>query len=78
MSKPTDKRLKYSIVEDPHMYYYLQSPQKIKDLVRSGLFKVQGSKLIDKENNKSFKIDEYVLEKVKIDTSKEDIARKQL
>lgn len=29
---------KYSILTDPHMYYYLQSPQKVKELLKSNLF----------------------------------------
>jgi hypothetical protein len=28
----------YSILADPHMYYFLQSPQKVSQLLATGLF----------------------------------------
>ena len=55
----------YSIVKDPHMYYFLQSPQKIKDLLRTGLYKLDQDRLVEKETRKTFKLDKFVLENVK-------------
>ena len=51
----------YSIVSDPHMYYFLQSPQKIKDLLRTGLYKLDQDRLVEKETRKTFKLDKFVL-----------------
>jgi hypothetical protein len=56
--------LKYSILNDPHMYYYLQSPQKVKELLQTGLYRVDGRMLVEKASKVSFRMDEYVAEKV--------------
>lgn len=33
-----DRPLQYSILTDPHMYYYLQSPLKVQELLNSQLY----------------------------------------
>ena len=38
----------YSILTDPHMYYYLQSPQKVKELLKTNLFVLQQDLLVEK------------------------------
>ena len=65
MNHKESKLVNYSIVDDPHMYYYLQSPHKVKDLLKTGLYQLEGNKLVDKSTKKTFKLDEFVLEKVK-------------
>lgn len=57
--------LQYSILTDPHMYYYLQSPPKVKELLKSCLFRLEGNHLVEKETKITFKLEEYVVEKVR-------------
>jgi hypothetical protein len=46
------------------MYYFLQSPQKVKDLLRTTLFRLEGNSLIEIATKLSFKLDDYVVDKV--------------
>ena len=40
------KQKGYCILRDPHLLYYLQSATKIKQLLNSGLYELNGNKLI--------------------------------
>ena len=64
MSKKENNLLSYSMIDDPHMYYFLQSPQKVRDLLKTKLFLIQDGHLVDKKTKKKFKLDQFVLEKV--------------
>jgi hypothetical protein len=41
----------YKIINDPHMYYFIQSPKKIIQLLKTGLYRLSGCKLIDIETS---------------------------
>ena len=46
MKGPTENLLSYSIMTDKHMYYYLQSPQKVSQLLSTGLYSLKDNLLI--------------------------------
>jgi hypothetical protein len=78
MKGTQENKLKYSIMTDPHMYYYLQSPHKVADLLKSGLYSIKGNTLIEKASKLTFKLEEYVVEKVKVDQPELTPSRKEL
>ncbi len=48
--------LNYSILSDPHMYYYLQSAQKVKELLKTNLYRLEAGRLVEKESKQSIKL----------------------
>jgi hypothetical protein len=55
----------YSIMTDSHMYYFLQSGPKVKELLATGLYKLEGETLLELATKQSIKLDPYVADKLK-------------
>ena len=36
----------YSYLKDPHLFYHLESPAKIQQLLQTGLFELDGNKIV--------------------------------
>ncbi len=51
-------------MDDPHMYYYIQSPHKIEQLLKSYRFYLDNDRLVEVASNKSVPIDPYVLHRI--------------
>lgn len=60
-----EKAFAYNIMKDAHMYYFLQSVPKVKELIATGLYKIDGNKLVEIESKDSVELDGFVAEKVK-------------
>ena len=37
----------YSYLKDPHLFYHLESPVKIQQLLQTGLFELDGNRIIE-------------------------------
>ena len=37
----------YSYLKDPHLFYHLESPVKIQQLLSTGLYELDGNRLIE-------------------------------
>lgn len=46
MMTPRTHLQEYSSLEDPHMFYFLQSPQKIKQLLKTPHYTLRNDRLI--------------------------------
>jgi hypothetical protein len=46
----------YSIVKDSHMYYFLQSVPKVKELLSTGLYKLEGRQLVELATKQSVQL----------------------
>lgn len=60
-----EKTFAYNIMKDTHMYYFLQSVPKVKELIATGLYKMDGNKLIEIESKDFVELEGFVAEKVK-------------
>ena len=60
-----EKTFAYNIMKDAHMFYFLQSVPKVKELIATGLYKIDGNKLIEIESKDFVELDGFVAEKVK-------------
>ena len=56
--------MNYHFMDDPHMYYYIQSPNRITQLLKSYRYYIQNDRLYEVETNKSIAIDPYVLNRI--------------
>lgn len=54
----------YSYLTDPHLFYHLESPVKISQLLQSGLYELDANSLVEKESQNRLKISEYTLNKI--------------
>lgn len=64
MKGPPPQVIRYSILTDPHMYYFLQTPKKVNELLRSGLFQIKDNLLVEKSTKLTFKLEDYVVENI--------------
>jgi len=55
----------YSILTDPHMYYFLQSPHKLKQLLVTQLYQLKGNTLVEINTKLTAAIDPFVADKVR-------------
>jgi len=56
MKGPPSNKISYSILTDPHMVYYLRTPQRVNDLLKSDLFYLQNNHIIEKKTKLTFKL----------------------
>jgi hypothetical protein len=54
----------YNFLRDPHLKYFLQSPYKILQLIKTRKYKIQDNLLVQIDTNDSVEIDEYVLKRL--------------
>jgi hypothetical protein len=54
----------YSIMKDSHMYYFLQSVPKVRELLSTGLYKLEGGTLLEVATKQSVQLDPYVADKL--------------
>lgn len=55
----------YSIMKDSHMHYFLQSVPKVKELLATGLYRLEEGNLFEVATKQSVKLDPYVVDKLK-------------
>ena len=54
----------YSYLKDPHLFYHLESPIKIQQLLNSGLYELDGNRIIEVNTLESLEISEYTLDQL--------------
>jgi len=58
------KLKEYNFIKDPHLAYFMQSPYKIAQLLKSRRYKLKGNTLIQIDTNDMFEIDPYVVKRL--------------
>ena len=54
----------YSYLKDPHLFYHLESPVKIQQLLSTGLYELDGNRLIEVETLESLELSAFTLDKI--------------
>jgi hypothetical protein len=54
----------YSIMRDSHMYYFLQSVPKVRELLATGLYRLEGGTLLEVATRQSLQLEPYVADQL--------------
>ena len=57
-------QISYHFMDDPHMFYYIQSPNKVNQLLKSEKYYLENGRLVEVGTNKSVPLDDFVLNRV--------------